>query len=39
MGAIVNTAAILTGSLAGSALHRGIREQYRNALFTALGLF
>lgn len=38
IGTIVNTAAILIGSLAGSALHRGIREQYRNALFTAMGL-
>ena len=38
LGTIVNTAAILTGSLAGSLLKKGIKPQYQDALFTAMGL-
>lgn len=38
IGTIVNTAAILTGSVVGSILKKGIKEQYQGALFTAMGL-
>lgn len=38
LGTIVNTAAILTGSIIGSVLKKGIREEYRNALYNAMGL-
>lgn len=37
-GTIVNTCAILAGSLAGSLLRRGIKPQYQQVLFTAMGL-
>ncbi|MBQ7179868.1 MAG: DUF554 domain-containing protein [Bacteroidaceae bacterium] len=37
-GTIVNTCAILAGSLAGSFLRRGIKPQYQQVLFTAMGL-
>ena len=37
-GTIVNTAAILAGSAAGSVLKKGIPEKYSEALFTAIGL-
>lgn len=38
IGTIVNTTAILTGSVIGSIVKKGIRETYQNALFTAMGL-
>lgn len=38
IGTIVNTGTILAGSLIGSLLRRGIKEQYRNALYNAMGL-
>lgn len=38
VGTIVNTCCIIAGSIAGSILRRGIREKYREALFTALGV-
>ncbi len=38
LGTIVNTCTILTGSLIGSLLKRGIREQYQDAMYTAMGL-
>lgn len=38
LGTIVNTATILTGSVAGSILRKGIKEEYQGALFTAMGL-
>ncbi len=38
LGTIVNTATILTGSLIGSFLRRGLNEKCQNALFTAMGL-
>ena len=36
-GTIVNTAAILFGSLIGSVLRRGINEKYQHALYDAMG--
>lgn len=38
IGTIVNTGAIVVGTLLGAWLHRGIREQYKTVLYTALGL-
>ena len=38
LGTIVNTACILVGSTVGSVIKRGIREEYSNALYTAMGL-
>lgn len=38
LGTIVNTACILTGSVAGSIIKKGIKEEYSNALYTAMGL-
>ena len=38
IGTIVNTAAIVVGTLIGAWMHRGIREQYKSVLYTALGL-
>ncbi len=38
LGTIVNTCTILTGSVVGSFLSRGISEKYKTALFDALGL-
>lgn len=37
-GTIVNTCAIIIGTIAGSILHRGIKEQYKETLYTGLGL-
>ena len=37
IGTIVNTAAILCGSVIGSVLRRGIKEKYQHALFDAMG--
>ena len=37
-GTIVNTIAIVTGSLIGSVVQKGIKEEYQNGLFTAMGL-
>lgn len=37
IGTIVNTIAILVGSLVGSFLKKGIKEEYKSALFTAMG--
>jgi len=37
-GTIVNTCTIVAGTLLGVALHKGIKEQYKNALYDALGL-
>lgn len=37
-GTIVNTAAIIAGTIVGAILHRGIKEKYREVLYTALGL-
>ena len=38
IGTIVNTCCIIVGSVAGSILRRGIKEEYQEALFTALGV-
>lgn len=38
LGTIVNTGTILVGSLLGSLIKKGIRPQYQEALFTAMGL-
>lgn len=38
IGTIVNTAAILVGSVLGSIFKKGLKEKYQTALFTAIGL-
>lgn len=38
IGTIVNTGTILAGSIIGSILRKGIKEEYQDALFTAMGL-
>jgi len=38
IGTIVNTATILTGSIVGSILKKGIKEEYKETLFNAMGL-
>lgn len=38
IGTIVNTCCIVAGTVAGSILRRGIKKQYQEALFTALGV-
>jgi len=38
IGTIVNTCTIVTGTLIGVVLHKGIKEKYKNVLYDALGL-
>ena len=38
IGTIVNTCAIVVGTVVGAFLHRGIKEKYRSVLYTGLGL-
>ena len=38
LGTIVNTSTILIGSCAGALLRKGIRAQYRDCLYNAMGL-
>lgn len=38
IGTIVNTATILTGSIVGSVIRKGIKEKYQDALYNAMGL-
>lgn len=38
IGTIVNTAAIVAGTILGSVLSRGIKEKYKTGLYDALGL-
>ena len=38
LGTIVNTATIVAGAVMGSYLKRGIKPQYQQALFNAMGL-
>ncbi|HZK54329.1 MAG TPA: DUF554 domain-containing protein [Desulfosporosinus sp.] len=38
LGTIVNTGTILVGSLIGTVVKKGIKEEYQGALFTAMGL-
>lgn len=38
LGTIINTGTILTGSLIGTMVKKGIKVEYQGALFTAMGL-
>lgn len=38
IGTIVNTCTIVAGTLLGTLLHRGIKEKYKEVLYTGLGL-
>ena len=38
LGTIVNTCTIIVGSVVGALLNRGIKEKYKNVLYTGLGL-
>lgn len=38
IGTIVNTCTIIIGSIAGAVLNRGIKEKYKDVLYTGLGL-
>lgn len=38
LGTIVNTAAIVVGTLVGALLNRGVKEKYKTGLYDALGL-
>ena len=38
IGTIVNTCTIIAGTLLGTWLNRGIREKYKDTLYTGLGL-
>ena len=38
IGTIVNTCTIVAGTLIGVALHKGIKNKYKNVLYDALGL-
>ena len=38
IGTIVNTGAIIAGSIAGALLHRGVKERYQQGLYNAIGL-
>ena len=38
IGTIVNTATIIAGTIIGSVLHRGVKEEYKEVLYTGLGL-
>ena len=38
IGTIVNTATIIAGGIVGAVLHRGIKEEYKEVLYTGLGL-
>ena len=38
LGTIVNTCSIITGTIIGCLLRRGIKEKYKNMLYDALGL-
>ena len=38
LGTIVNTGAIVIGSIAGSIIKKGIKDEYKDALFNAMGL-
>ena len=38
IGTIVNTCTIIIGSIVGAIMHRGIKEKYKNTLYTVLGL-
>lgn len=38
IGTIVNTCAIVVGTIVGTLLHRGVKEEFRSVLYTGLGL-
>lgn len=38
IGTIVNTCAIIIGSIVGALMNKGIKEKYKNSLYTGLGL-
>lgn len=38
IGTIVNTCTIIVGSIVGALMHKGIKEKYKEALYTGLGL-
>lgn len=38
IGTVVNTIAILIGSIIGSCVRKGVGEKYQTALFNAMGL-
>jgi len=38
IGTIVNTCTIIAGTLLGALLHRGVKEEYKEVLYTGLGL-
>lgn len=38
IGTIVNTATIIAGGIIGTLIHRGIKEKYKEVLYTGLGL-
>ncbi|MBO6068362.1 MAG: DUF554 domain-containing protein [Bacteroidales bacterium] len=38
LGTIVNTCTIILGSVIGAQVHRGVKEKYKEAVYTALGL-
>ena len=38
IGTIVNTATIIVGGITGTLIHRGIKEKYKEVLYTGLGL-
>lgn len=38
IGTIVNTGTIIAGSIVGSVVRKGIKEEYQGALYTAMGL-
>lgn len=38
IGTIVNTCAILIGTVIGTAFNRGIPERYKNVLYDGLGV-
>ena len=38
IGTIANTAAILAGSIIGSRINKGLKEEHQEAMFNAMGL-
>lgn len=38
LGTIVNTCTIIVGTIIGTVLHNGVKEQYRRVLYDGLGL-
>ena len=38
IGTIVNTCTIIVGSIVAAAMNRGIKEKYKETIYTGLGL-